>query len=157
MKEQINFKPEIIEKLKKGSKWIFVICILAILFNLACIFRMICHIRSIDDPDPVTTYTIIREFITIGINLVIMTLAARMFLKISKDGMPFSAGNTWSVRIIGILFLVNAAIPSVVTGATITSFSIPNYTALIEGLLFLFITHIIRYGAMLQQESDETL
>ena len=70
-----------------------------------------------------------------------------MFLRISKEGMPFSAGNIRIVRIIGILFLVNAVIPSVVTGAVITPFSIPNYTALIEGLLFLFIAHIIRYGA----------
>lgn len=150
-------KDQIIQKLKKGSKWIVVICILAILFNLACIFRMFGHVRNIADPDPVMTYVLIREFITLGINIVIMALAAWMFLRISKEGMPFSAGNIRIVRIIGILFLVNAVIPSVVTGAVITPFSIPNYTALIEGLLFLFIAHIIRYGAMLQQESDETL
>lgn len=150
-------KDQIIQKLKKGSKWIAAICILAILFNLLCIFRMLGHVRNIADPDPVMTYVLIREFITLGINTVIMTLAAWMFLRISKDGMPFSAGNIWIVRIIGILFLVNAAIPSAVTGEVITPLCIPNYTALIEGLLFLFIAHIIRYGAMLQQESDETL
>ncbi len=150
-------KEQIIKKLKKGSKWIFIICILAVLFNLACGFRIFGHVRSITDPDPVTTYTIIREFITLGINIVIMTMAAWMFLKITKDGIPFAAGNIWIVRIIGILFLVNAVIPSVVIGAVITPFSVPNYSALLEGLLFLFIAHIIRYGAMLQQESDETL
>ena len=151
-------KDKVIEKLQKGSKWITVICILAVLFNIAGIFRMAGHVRAIAEPDPVMKYVLFREFASLGINIAMMSLAAWMFLKISKDGTPFCMRNVWIVRVIGILFLLNAVIPSVAAPSeNITPFFMPNYTALMEGLLFLFIAHVIRYGAMLQQESDETL
>ncbi|MBR5723437.1 MAG: DUF2975 domain-containing protein [Oscillospiraceae bacterium] len=157
MKEQILTKPEVIDKLKKGSLWIGIVCVLAVLFNLAACMILFFRYRSPDVTDAVTQYTMIREFVTYGLSAAIMLLAALMFLHIAKDGMPFTVKRVRTVRIIGILFLLNAVIPTVVIGGVITPFSVTNYSSLIEGLLFLFIAHIIRYGAMLQQESDETL
>ena len=144
-------------KLKKGSLWICIVCVLAVLFNVTAVTILCIRYRLADLPDPVSRYSVIREYITYGIGAVIMLLAALLFFRIAMSGIPFSAKNVRTVRIIGILFLLNAVIPSVIIGGVITPFYTANYTSLIEGLLLLFITHVIRYGAVLQQESDETL
>ena len=150
-------KDVIMDKLKKGSLWIGIVCVLAVLFNLTACVILFFRYRAPDVTDTVTQYTFLREIVTYGLSAVIMLLAAMLFFRVAKDSMPFTAKNVRTVRIIGILFLLNAVIPTVVIGGMITPFSVTNYSSLIEGLLFLFIAHIIRYGAMLQQESDETL
>ena len=150
-------KDVIMDKLKKGSLWIGIVCVLAVLFNLTACVILFFRYRSPGVKDAVTQYSFLREIVTYGLSAVIMLLAAMLFFRVAKDSMPFTDKNVRTVRIIGILFLLNAVIPTVVIGGMITPFSVTNYSSLIEGLLFLFIAHIIRYGAMLQQESDETL
>ena len=116
-------KDQIIEKLKKGSLWISVVCVLAVLFNLAALMLYSFRIRSLGITDAAMRYTVIREYVTYGLSAVIMLLAALMFFRIARDGMPFTAKNVRTVRIIGILFLLNAVIPTVVIGGVITPFS----------------------------------
>ena len=162
MKEQAMSKNTAIEKLKSGSVGIGVLCIIVALFNLMIILAN--SVRGglfTSNVFTVERYAAIRQLISSGILTVIMILAALMFFRIFKDGIPFTAKNFRTVRIIGILFLVNAVIPSVSAAGLLGTFSgiggIVNPSALVEGLLFLFIAHMVRYGAMLQQESDETL
>ncbi len=155
-------KEQVIKKLKKGSGIITVLCLAAVVFDL-CL--LIAHGKNIaaygSGWEQPMLYSKYRECITFGINSVIMLIAAVLFFRIAKNGMPFTAGNIRLVRIIGVLFLLNAAIPSVaaagISNGDFGYASIINPLALVEGLLFLFISYIIRYGAMLQQESDETL
>ena len=150
----------LIEKLKQGSKWIAVLCILAALVNLAAAVMRIISVK-VYAHQSIAEYTIIRQCITYVLSAVIMAIAAVLFFRIAKEGIPFTVQNVRAVRFIGILFLLNALIPSVAAAGMsehYTSFlDLSNPSAFIEGLLFLFIAHIIRYGAMLQQESDETL
>ena len=150
-------KEQIIEKLKKGSRWIGIVCVLAVLFNLLVIgWGFYRHSHAVN-VDAVTRYVFFREFVTYGLSAVIMLLAALLFFRVAKSGIPFTAQNVRTVRIIGILFLLNAVVPTVLVSGVISPFSVQNYSSLLEGLLFLFVAHYIRYGAMLQQESDETL
>ena len=154
-------KEQVIEKLKKGSKWITVICILGVLFNLLLVGIGFYRHRNID-ADFITLYYIYRQIISSGISAVILAVASAMFARIAKVGLPFTKKNIRSTRIIGVLFLLNAAIPSVAAlgvglSEPVAYTSLVSPPALVEGLLFLFIAHVIRYGAMLQQESDETL
>ena len=162
MKEQAMSKNTAIEKLKSGSPGIGVLCLIVSAVNLMIILAN--SVRSglfTMQGFTIERYSAIRQLISSGFLTVIMLLAALMFFRIAKDGMPFTAKNSRTVRTIGILFLVNAVIPSVSAAGIIGTFKgvggLVNPSALIEGLLFLFIAHIIRYGAMLQQESDETL
>lgn len=160
MKEQIRSKPEIMAKLKEGSLGIAVICCIAALLTLV-ISALRLFNTALNETDLIQRYTVCRGFVSDILTAAIMTAAAVMFFRIAKDGIPFTAKNVRTVRIIGILFLVNAVIPSVTAAGFIGTANgvggIVNPSALAEGLLFLFIAHIIRYGAMLQQESDETL
>ena len=160
MSKQIMTKNTAIEKLKSGSLGIAVLCLIAAGCNAAfAVARLITAAHDI--LDTINRYMIYRSCISFVISVVIMVIAAFMFFRISKDGIPFTAKNVRSVRIIGILFLLNAVIPSVTAAGFIGTAKgvggLVNPSALVEGLLFLFIAHIIRYGAMLQQESDETL
>ena len=150
-------KEQIIEKLKKGSRWIGIVCVLAVLFNLLVIGWGFYRNSDAVNVDAVTRYIFFREFVTYGLSAVIMLLAALLFFRVAKSGIPFTAQNVRTVRIIGILFLLNAVVPTVLVSGVISPFSVQNYSSLLEGLLFLFVAHYIRYGAMLQQESDETL
>ena len=150
-------KEQIIEKLKKGSRWIGIVCVLAVLFNLLVIGWGFYRDSDAVNVDAVTRYIFFREFVTYGLSAVIMLLAALLFFRVAKSGIPFTAQNVRTVRIIGILFLLNAVVPTVLVSGVISPFSVQNYSSLLEGLLFLFVAHYIRYGAMLQQESDETL
>ena len=161
MKEQAMSKNTAIEKLKSGSIAITVICWLAVPFNLLIGFLQFCDAQHLDFETQLNKYMVYRSILNNLFGAVIMAVAALLFARIAKDGMPFTQKNFRSVRTIGILFLVNAVIPSVSAAGIIGTFKgvggLVNPSALMEGMLFLFIAHIIRYGAMLQQESDETL
>ncbi len=161
MKEQAMSKNTAIEKLKSGSIAITVICWLAVPFNLIIGFLQFCDAQHLDIETQLNKYMVYRSILNNLFGAVIMAVAALLFARIAKDGMPFTQKNFRSVRTIGILFLVNAVIPSVSAAGIIGTFKgvggLVNPSALMVGMLFLFIAHIIRYGAMLQQESDETL
>lgn len=149
----------LIEKLRKGSFIIAWVCTAAVLCNLLGAGYTLAHLSQYIGE--MTRYAVIRSCISEGILAVIMTVAAVMFFRIARDGRPFRSGSVRAVRLIAILFLVNALIPSVASEALTNGAPAPlamvNPSAFIEGLLFLFISYMIRYGAMLQQESDETL
>ncbi len=161
MKEQAMSKNTAIEKLKSGSVAITVICWLAVPFNLIIGFLQFCDAQHLDIETQLNKYMVYRSSLNNLFGAVIMAVAALLFARIAKDGMPFTQKYFRSVRTIGILFLVNAVIPSVSAAGIIGTFKgvggLVNPSALMEGMLFLFLAHIIRYGAMLQQESDETL
>ena len=160
---------KIIENLQKGSKWIGVFCLLAVLFNLAAAVWPLIETENrrliIGDfkigVDMLTKIALCRCCISSGIIAVIMLLAAVMFFRIAKDGMPFQAKHVRMVRIISILFLLNAVVPLAavycISGSLRDALAALRVTPVMEGLLFLFVARIIRYGAMLQEESDETL
>jgi hypothetical protein len=162
-------KEQLITKLKKGSMCITAFCLLAMLCNLAAAIippLLTEHNRTYVGNikiavDMLTKISLCRRSVSSFILAAVMLLAALMFFRIAKDGMPFSMKNAKTVRIISYLFLLNVIAPSAAVYAICRSgpdtVAASNLSALMEGLLFLFIAHIIRYGAMLQQESDETL
>ena len=154
-------KDQIIEKLKKGSLWIGIVCVLASLFNVVIIAAVFLWKGvGFNITDNYGRFAYLQSLISYCISTVIMAIAALMFFRIAQNGIPFTAKNARFVRIIGAVFLLDAA---VMTGAafvlcgTVMPCIVDASRTLVVGLLFLFIAHTIRYGAMLQQESDETL
>jgi len=161
MESVIARKTTVIDKMKSGSRIICGLCIIVVLFNLFCTATFFIS-QAKYAHDTMTTFAVMRNCISYGISAVIMVMAAIMFFRISKDGVPFNDKNVKTVRNIGILILINAILPTTtaaaISGAEMTVMgSLLNPTAFAEGLLFIFTSRIIRYGAMLQQESDETL
>ena len=94
----------------------------------------------------------------------IIASAAKMFLTISRNGLPFTEKTVSYIRRISVLCLINALLPSLsITIADIIFNTADHFTFNIDfGYVAVFLIlaavgKIVSYGAMLQQESDETL
>ena len=90
-----------------------------------------------------------------------LLLAAVTFRRISQSGLPFEEKTIKAVRFIGILCIAEA--PCSILIATLISWE-PDFAItdlfplhiIAGGLLLLLAARMMQYGAMLQQESDET-
>ena len=90
--------------------------------------------------------------------------ACRIFREISVELRPFELKHAVRIRKIAVLMLVSGVVVPVVRAATAR---LCDYTAAVSGeinMLYIFIgiiffalSYMFRYGAMLQQQADETL
>ena len=90
---------------------------------------------------------------------VILIIAAVIFYRIAKNARPFTNGNITAIRIIALLFLINAVLPSIIVGMLLgfAKISIIGSGSIFNAALCFFFGEILRYGNLLQTESDETL
>ena len=159
--EQLMVKNRAIAQIKSGSRLIALICFAAAAFN--ALTAAAPYIGLIDyGSDQLTRFGVVRMVSGSVISAIIMVCAAAVFLRISKNGIPFAPVNILTVRVIGGLLLANAVIPMAVSLAVsgVGWKMFPSAllsSSMLAGVLFLFIAQIMYYGALLQQESDETL
>lgn len=160
--ETIMTKNKVIGQIRSGSRMITVICLIASLFNLlmtAAPFIGVVEYGS----DPASRSSMLRNVSGSAISVIIMLCAAAVFWRISRSGAPFERVNVRLVRIIGVLLVADAVLPTLAmllvnSGMGSAFLMAPLVSpAMLEGVLFLFIAQIMHYGALLQQESDETL
>ncbi len=83
-----------------------------------------------------------------------------IFYRIFRSGRPFTNGNIMAVRVIAVLAVIGAAINAALSYSDVPSLlsvflklSFP----VLGAVVFLFFAEIMRYGKLLQIESDETL
>ena len=90
---------------------------------------------------------------------VILIIAAVIFYRIAKSARPFTKGNITAIRIIALLFLINAVLPSIIVGMYLgfDKISIIGPGMIFNAALCFFFGEILRYGNLLHTESDETL
>ena len=168
------YKEETINKMKKGCLIIGIICCLIAAFQCFCSFSTYLQFRAQVRIETVSTVPSIPDYIdqfvymlnglTEIISAIVMIIAAIMFFYISKTGIPFTSKTMNMVRAIAVTYFLKAVvpflIPIIIVGyhSEFISWVItspPLY--LLMGLLFFFMSYIVKYGAQLQQESDETL
>ena len=108
--------------------------------------------------------TLLRIYISavgIGyfINAAALAVAALIFFRIFRSGRPFTRGNVWAVRGIAGVFLVKAMLPTFfqLSELGILKTGVMGTGSIFIAVLFLFFAEIMRYGNLLQIESDETL
>ena len=91
---------------------------------------------------------------------VVFVVSALIFFRISRSGRPFSRGNEWAVRGIAGLFAVDFLIQALLKIKDIgflKGVALSGTDTVFFVALFLVIAEILRYGRLLQNESDETL
>ena len=83
-----------------------------------------------------------------------------IFYRIFRSGRPFTNGNIMAVRVIAVLAVIGAAIKAALSYSDVPSLlsvflklSFP----VLGAVVFFFFAEIMRYGKLLQIESDETL
>lgn len=155
----------IIEKLKTSSKWLTITFaaggIGSILWAVSNLISLLRIIKSNMGPDYETYHYV--QLAAEGVCLAAMLLtAAFMFQRISKSGVPFDAKTIRSVRIIGFLCIFQSIGSHLLATllAWFPHFSLADLFPLhiiAEGFLFLFAEKLLKYGALLQTEADETV
>ena len=156
----------IIEKLKAGSKWLTIAFaaggIGGIVWAVSSLIRLLTYINNAQGPVDYETYHYVQHAAE-GCCLAAMLLtAAFMFHRISRSGVPFDEKTIRSVRMIGFLCIFQG-MGSHLLAALLARFPYFSLTDLFpmhiiaEGALFLFAAELIKYGALLQTEADETL
>ena len=91
---------------------------------------------------------------------VVFVVSALIFFRISRSGRPFTRGNEWAVRGIAGLFAVDFLIQALLKVKDIgflKGVALSGTNTVFFVALFLVIAEILRYGRLLQNESDETL
>ncbi|MCR5599959.1 MAG: DUF2975 domain-containing protein [Ruminococcus sp.] len=134
---------------------ISVFIILSVIFN---------YPRDIEIFPKVTRNLIREEAIARCLCAAVLFVAAFIFFRIFRSGRPFTDGNIWAVRSIAGLFVIKGLVPLAVKSLYSEGFmlGVPRLIVagigdfFIAGLLLLF-AEIMRYGKLLQNESDETL
>lgn len=97
-----------------------------------------------------------------------LLLGAFIFGTVVKTGMPFSERLSKLTAVTGFTVILAEFIPSILDIIARTSYYMMPHTVLLKalerlsdlslvGVLLLMLALVMRYGAMLQQESDETL
>ena len=152
-------KKSIIQKTRIGSVGIGVFYGLLAAFNLK---RGIALLSDLMNTEEYVFGSILYYIITYALLGIALLLAALMFLRVAKEGMPFQKKNVRLVRIIGILYFAIAVVPALIASCiakepTLLTYILSNLHSIFEGLVLLMIGQILHYGTMLQQASDETL
>lgn len=159
--EQILTKNETIAKIKKGSMIIGVLCLITAVFYALLAFTPLGFGSAANNADRLQRAAIVRVRTEFALNFSTMLCAAAVFYRIHRHGRPFSRGNIMIVRTMGGLTIANSILPvflySVMLNDAKSFVGMFGAGSIVSGLLILFIAQIMRYGAMLQQESDETL
>ncbi|WP_295066675.1 hypothetical protein [Ruminococcus sp.] len=83
-----------------------------------------------------------------------------IFYRIFRSGRPFTNDNITAVRVIAALSLIGSIITALIRHSTGMSFISALFSSIFSvfgAVVFLFFAEIMRYGKLLQIESDETL
>ena len=154
---------QIIHNLKKGGICFAVVSVILLFINLYGAVTVL-MLEPYSQMMAGTKFQAVEISTIFALNALCLLLAVLMFIRIAKDGRPFTKKNVRTVRNVGIVFLLSAFCPALV-GNIVTGFEVFGKMAhrfirpnnIISGVLLLFLAYIMHYGAMLQQESDETL
>ncbi|WP_028516744.1 DUF2975 domain-containing protein [Ruminococcus flavefaciens] len=83
-----------------------------------------------------------------------------VFYRIFRSGRPFTNGNITAVRVIAALSLIGSIVIALIrhsAGMPFISALSTSIFSVFGAVVFLFFAEIMRYGKLLQIESDETL
>lgn len=101
----------------------------------------------------------LSECLNYAFNAATFFIEMIIFYRIFRSGRPFTNGNIMAVRVIAVLSVIGAAIKAVVSygdDSLLAVFFTITFPVL-GAVIFLFFAEIMRYGKLLQIESDETL
>jgi len=143
------------KNIKRSSLVIMVLSVLGAVLN---VIAGISYLTIPREQTPVKEYYIGHTF-SCCIQGGVLVLAAIVFFRIFRSSRPFTRGNIWAIRGIAGLFLLKALVPIFTRSAAlgILKAGLSGLGSVFICALFLFFAEIMRYGRLLQNESDETL
>ncbi len=156
-------RDRIIRNLKTGSTCVTVLCFVLLAVNLYGTFAVF-GLEPYSAAQDGTRFQTVEICARFALSALMLLLSALMFLRLARNGRPFSQKNVRTVCVIGILFLLSTILPTLI-GNLATGFRLfgemhqqfIRVNDLVGGIILLLTAYVMHYGTALQQESDETL
>lgn len=156
-------RDRIIRNLKTGSTCVTVLCFILLAVNLYGTFAVF-GLEPYSAAQDGTRFQMVEICARFALSALMLLLAALMFLRLARNGRPFSQKNVRTVCAIGILFLLSTILPALI-GNLATGFRLLGemrqhfirVSDFVGGIILLLTAYVMHYGTALQQESDETL
>ena len=141
------------------KKSCFILMVFSLLFAAFSVFCAVYEYGRSDFVNSVTREVSIQKQIYCYLIAAALVIAVIVVFRISKSGRPFTRGNIMAVRGISGLFVIKAIVPVMIQGAElgVLKASIQGMPSAFIAILFIVFAEIMRYGKLLQIESDETL
>jgi hypothetical protein len=143
----------------------FAVMMISVLLAAFCIITVVLYYPQKIDIFPIRTrILLLEEWISRFLIAAVLFVAAFIFYRIFRSSRPFTRGNIWAVRSIAGLFIIKGLVPLTVETLYDNGMQLGLPKLILGGIgdffiafLLLFFAEIMRYGKLLQNESDETL
>lgn len=150
-------KTKVEAMIKRSS---LIVMIIAAVEAVLSVLMAVMEYKNSKTMSPDTSKFILSNSVNMFFNAATFIIEMVVFYRIFRSGRPFTNGNITAVRVIAVLSVVGSIVDALIrhnAGIPIMSALFTSIFSLFGAVIFLFFAEIMRYGKLLQIESDETL
>lgn len=150
-------KTKVEAMIKRSS---LIVMIIAAIETVLSVLMAVMEYKTSKKMSPETFKMMLPNTVNMLFNASTFIIEMVIFYRIFRSGRPFTNGNITAVRVIAALSLIGSIITALIRHSTGMSFISALFSSIFSvfgAVVFLFFAEIMRYGKLLQIESDETL
>ena len=150
-------KTKVEAMIKRSS---LIVMIIAAIETVLSVLMAVMEYKTSKKMSPETFKMMLPNTVNMLFNASTFIIEMVIFYRIFRSGRPFTNGNITAVRVIAALSLIGSIVISLIRHSTGMSFISALFSSIFSvfgAVVFLFFAEIMRYGKLLQIESDETL
>lgn len=150
-------KTKVEAMIKRSS---LIVMIIAAIETVLSVLMAVMEYKTSKKMSPETFKMMLPNTVNMLFNASTFIIEMVVFYRIFRSGRPFTNGNITAVRVIAALSLIGSIITALIRHSTGMSFISALFSSIFSvfgAVVFLFFAEIMRYGKLLQIESDETL
>ena len=150
-------KTKVEAMIKRSS---LIVMIIAAIETVLSVLMAVMEYKTSKKMSPETFKMMLPNTVNMLFNASTFIIEMVIFYRIFRSGRPFTNGNITAVRVIAALSLIGSIITALIrhsTGMSFISVLFSSIFSVFGAVVFLFFAEIMRYGKLLQIESDETL
>ncbi|WP_295073823.1 DUF2975 domain-containing protein [Ruminococcus sp.] len=150
-------KTKVEAMIKRSS---LIVMIIAAIETVLSVLMAVMEYKTSKKMSPETFKMMLPNTVNMLFNASTFIIEMVIFYRIFRSGRPFTNDNITAVRVIAALSLIGSIITALIRHSTGMSFISALFSSIFSvfgAVVFLFFAEIMRYGKLLQIESDETL
>ena len=150
-------KTKVEAMIKRSS---FIVMIIAAVEAVLSVLMAVMEYKNCKKMSPEVFKMMLPNSVNMLFNASTFIIEMVVFYRIFRSGRPFTSGNITAVRVIAALSLIGSIVIALIrhsAGMPIISALFTSIFSVFGAVVFLFFAEIMRYGKLLQIESDETL
>ena len=153
-------KTKVEAMIKRSSLIVMIIAAVETVFALFLVIMECRHLKSIERLPDAFLNLLLPEVVEMFFNGIVYLVWTIIFYRIFRSGRPFTNGNIIAVRVVAALTFIKGFVWVFIrygAGDSILTSIVGPFFSTFGAVLFLLFAEIMRYGKLLQIESDETL